>query len=187
MNLLGVRAGLVVFLVALGGRAQDAGSEDAGAGVCHDTAECAPPKPYCDTARSVCVQCQGDANCLGIGGFCDTTLGVCAVCRTGADCYGQTPYCSRALNRCVECVSDGNCGKLGIKCVDGLCGSCGDGICSPKERSAQFGLCSDCYAGCPAKDLKSGPAGFRVRPVSRAFPGPQPLPISPMTYPAFSS
>jgi MYXO-CTERM domain-containing protein len=55
----------------------------------------------------------------------------------------------------VECLTDSNCGKQGIKCMDGVCGSCGDGICSDKERNGMFGPCNDCFAGCPKTDLHS--------------------------------
>src|SRR5438105_4114290 len=154
MKLLGARVGIVGLLLALGARGQDTGSGDAGATRCHQANDCAPPTPYCDTARSECVQCVGDMNCAGIASVCDTTRGVCTNCRANTDCYGQTPYCSSTLNGCVECLSDGNCGKLGIKCVDGVCGSCGDGICSDKERNS-FYPCVDCLSGCPSKDLQS--------------------------------
>jgi MYXO-CTERM domain-containing protein len=133
-----------------GGPAPDAGSTS-----CKTSDDCAPPTPYCNTALGQCVQCTSDLNCFGVGYVCNTARGVCALCNTNADCYGTTPYCSASLDRCVECVKDSNCGNQGIKCADGVCGSCGDGICSPAEKSGMLGLCSDCFGRCTPTDLKS--------------------------------
>jgi hypothetical protein len=101
------------------------------------------------------VQCLADLNCFGVGYVCNVEKGICANCRTSADCYGATPYCSTTLDSCVACLTDSNCGTQGIKCVAGVCGSCGDGICSDDERNGAFGLCADCFAGCAKTDLHS--------------------------------
>lgn len=137
--------------------AADAGppKEDAGPGPCGSSDECANPTPYCNVMLGKCVQCIADLNCFGIGLVCDQNRGVCTNCRSNADCYQPAPYCSAPLARCVECLTDSNCGKQGIKCMDGVCGSCGDGICSENERNGMFGFCNDCFAGCPKTDLKS--------------------------------
>ena len=129
--------------------------EDAGPGPCASSDDCANPTPYCNVMLGKCVQCIADLNCFGIGLVCDQNRGVCTNCRSNADCYQPAPYCSGPLARCVECLTDANCGKQGIKCADGVCGSCGDGICSANERNGMFGFCNDCFAGCPKTDLKS--------------------------------
>jgi hypothetical protein len=146
--------GLVV--AASAGAAVDAGPPaDAGEVTCKTSDDCSPPTPYCHPTLSVCVQCLADLNCFGVGYVCDQTRGACSTCRTNADCFGASPYCSTKLDRCVECLADSNCGSPGVKCVAGVCGACGDGICTSSERSGQFGLCDDCFAGCAKTDLRS--------------------------------
>jgi hypothetical protein len=145
---------LVLLLLVVPAKA-DAGAPDSGPSPCKSDDDCAPPTAYCNTTLGRCVQCKADLNCFGVGLVCNVEKGVCANCRSNADCFGEAPYCSQKYDLCVECVSDGNCGNQGIKCVDGACGTCGDGICSPKERSGAVGLCKDCFEGCPKTDLKS--------------------------------
>jgi MYXO-CTERM domain-containing protein len=131
--------------------------EDGGnvSGACQTTDDCAPPIPYCHPTLHTCVQCLADLNCFGVGYVCDQEKGVCSNCRTSADCYGGTPYCSTTLKSCVACLTDANCGSQGIKCLGGVCGACGDGICSDAERIATFPLCADCYTNCGKTDLRS--------------------------------
>ena len=129
--------------------------EDAGQVRCQTSDDCAPPNPYCSPTLARCVQCTADLNCFGVGLVCDQDLGVCTNCRSNADCYAPASYCSKASKGCVECLADANCGKQGIKCMSGLCGSCGDGICSDNERNGVFGPCNDCFMGCPKTDLRS--------------------------------
>src|SRR5262249_47770483 len=96
-----------------------------------------------------------------------------ANCTSDSDCYNPAPYCSSTLNTCVECKTDANCGNKGIKCKDGICGSCGDGICSDNERAGQFGVCKDCVVGCPKGNLgtKLGdPIAKGTTTASDAFP-----------------
>ena len=146
---------LVVLWVA-SARAADGGAVDSGGPTpCGTTDECSPPTSYCNTTLGKCVQCIADLNCFGVGLVCNVEKGVCVNCKSNGDCFGATPYCSPALGQCVECVADGNCGNQGIKCTNNVCGSCGDGICSAKERSGVQGPCKDCFPNCPKTDLKS--------------------------------
>jgi hypothetical protein len=154
-----ISASLICFVmlwVASARAAVDGGAVDSGGPTpCGTTDECSPPTSYCNTTLGKCVQCIADLNCFGVGLVCNVEKGVCVNCKSHGDCFGDTPYCSSALGQCVECVADGNCGNQGVKCTNGVCGSCGDGICSVKERSGAVGLCKDCFQNCPKTDLKS--------------------------------
>ena len=147
---IAARVGCVGFLVAVSaGAGVDAGApEDAGSAVCSTSDDCAPPAPYCHPTRGVCVQCIGDLNCSGISNACDQAKGVCTSCVTNADCSTLLPYCSAALDRCVECVTDANCGSSGIHCRDGVCGTCGDGVCTDLEFHTPNMICKDCLPDC---------------------------------------
>jgi hypothetical protein len=86
---------------------------------CTTNGVCADPRPYCDTARGLCVECQGDANCGSQGGqVCDMTTFRCVDCNSDTDCGGGNPYCT-PTHQCVECLTDANCN--GRQCQRGNC------------------------------------------------------------------
>lgn len=137
---------------------------------CADSSSCAPPTPYCDPTRHVCVECLSYRNCPG-GEVCEVSLGTCVGCRSDADCPVSTPYCSVVAGKCVECITSANCGSIGLVCQDSHCGWCGDGICGPREILADLDLLfggfgsgtssdavvcpGDCAGQCPTRDLGS--------------------------------
>lgn len=157
----------------------DAGGDDASGGTtdggqsCVDSGDCYAPTPYCDPGSHTCVECLSSRNCAD--GVCDTTRHTCTGCLSQADCPATAPYCDPASHGCVECLTDKNCEPLGVACLDGECGRCGDGICSAEETislgflgpdfpgapgggfTVDFRVeCrEDCEAQCPTKDLGS--------------------------------
>lgn len=159
--------------LASDGALADATTLDGGdGGGCQSSLECAPPAPYCDPSSARCVECLSDRNCAATTRLCDAATGRCIACAADTDCAAPTPYCDDAAARCVECRVDGNCGDVGLECLDGVCGACGDGICGPNERFyALFGVglpgtnredpgpitfCpEDCGPRCPDYDLDS--------------------------------
>jgi MYXO-CTERM domain-containing protein len=162
-------AALGVVTLAPGARAEDAGADSGAGASCASSADCVAPLPHCEPTRHVCVECIGDRNCEA-GQVCDVATGTCAACLSDADCSVDFPYCSHDLGKCVECVASKNCGDLGLACTGGQCGSCGDGICGPREllSTAGFGfggpqatasvatVCEkDCSSLCPTRDAKS--------------------------------
>jgi hypothetical protein len=163
-----VRAVAVAMLLAASAAA-DAGVEAGGPPVpdgavsCTTSASCGVPTPYCSPVLHACVECTSDKNCAE-GLSCDVARGICRSCVSDADCSPARPYCDAATRVCIECFTDANCGSAGEKCMDGQCGTCGDGICGRRERIlADFGFfgsdtvsCpTDCEKLCPAHDLKS--------------------------------
>jgi MYXO-CTERM domain-containing protein len=127
--------------------------EQADGGItCAASNECAPPRPHCHPQLHTCVECVGDRNCAS-GKVCKLDDGVCTECRSDADCTPMQPYCATARGECVECVTTANCGDSGIACQDGKCGTCGDGICGPREVLSKYftnpGADDDGFTACP--------------------------------------
>ena len=135
--------------------APDAGPLDGGRS-CNTSSDCGRPTVHCHPARHECVECLTDRNCAG-GLVCDENAGVCAPCGTDADCSPDLPYCSAGA--CIMCRTDANCGP-GVACVDGTCGSCGDGVCHRSERLfdrpfvGESKACpEDCASQCPDQEM----------------------------------
>jgi len=179
-----IRVFALVCVVAGSSVAADPGAEgDASpdaAVSCSTSASCGYPTPYCSSTFHTCVECTNDKNC-GDGLVCDVAQGVCRHCNDDADCSSVQPYCDPGSRSCVECLTDANCGPAGEKCANGVCGSCGDGICGRRERIQGFstpgstdvvGCQKDCLQLCPTYDLKSALGDDLV---SGTFAGRQPL------------
>jgi MYXO-CTERM domain-containing protein len=164
-----IRYGLAALLTvgaarADGGATAGDAAPDGGLS-CLDSGDCVSPLPHCDPDAHVCVECLGHANCAS--GICDPQTRACAQCLTDGDCPPATPYCDDERNACVECKTDKNCAHIGVACVAGACGSCGDGICSAREgfvplvwgpngmqQPEGFVSCpADCESSCPTVDL----------------------------------
>src|SRR6185312_14208908 len=98
---------------------------------CSASGDCAAPAPYCHPVLKTCVECLSSLNCAA-GLACDPVTGTCTGCNDDGDCSQARPYCS-AEHLCVECRTKTNC-REGVQCVKGVCGTCGDGVCSSRER-----------------------------------------------------
>jgi MYXO-CTERM domain-containing protein len=164
----------VLCLVPALGVAPNAGAQQADGGdTCAASSECATPRPHCHPTLHACVECVGDRNCKA-GRICKLDEGVCAECRSNADCSPLRPYCVGSQGECVECLTTANCGDSGIVCQGGKCGSCGDGICGPREVISRLsfepvpvddGIATcpeDCVSLCPTSDAGSGFGVFAV-------------------------
>jgi hypothetical protein len=169
---LGLSAAFALCLMpplALAQNSGDVEQADAG-GTCAASSECAAPRPHCHSTLHTCVECVGDRNCAS-GKVCKLDEGVCTQCRSDADCSAVRPYCASARGECVECLTTTNCGDSGIACQDGKCGSCGDGICGPREVLFKYSFdpraddghtpCPmDCVSLCSPIDVGSGTGVF---------------------------
>lgn len=111
------------------------------------------------------MECLSSRNCAG-GLTCDVASGRCVPCKGDVDCPQERPYCT--AEGCVECRSTQNCGDENVECVKGKCGTCGDGVCSRRERAADLGssplglersyeVCeADCRAECERVKVSPG-------------------------------
>jgi MYXO-CTERM domain-containing protein len=163
---------LVLCLSPAVGFAADGGDAGDAGGGCANSNECATPNPHCHPTLHACVECIGDRNCKA-GQICRVDEGVCVECRSDVDCNPLRPYCVSSRGECVECLTTANCGDSGVSCQSGKCGSCGDGICGPREVIYRdFGptlpddgivVCNDdCDRLCPSKDTGSGFGVFSI-------------------------
>lgn len=113
---------------------------------------CADPRPICDEASDLCVECLTSEHCTD--SVCETKGYTCVECVTTNDC--ATGVCDELVNTCVECLENTDCSAVGASaCVNDVCVACAtNDDCShlPNTTLCDAGTCVECtgtdYATC---------------------------------------
>lgn len=90
---------------------------------CMSDADCAAPKPGCDTIATphVCVECVSSAHCSGNTPTCDTVNQKCICVPMGNE------VCNGLDDNCDGAIDEGDLGQ-GAPCSTELPGACGEGM-----------------------------------------------------------